>query len=340
LFSDIEKVEESIWVYRQQDNSLLASNFNSDEISSTEDGTQLVWKQLRTAITDQATELGVGLAFDNFSPFEITQFDSIEFYLQVEGVNIVKVGLKNLALGSGFNAKFEPALSLTFIDENIVPSKVQEVIEIATSNFAAKKDISYGVAGPIRVSNAGWIGNISENLKLSMKYSAAPSQETTTSSSTSGLMDSLKGSLGKSSIVVKILADRMRADFGINLPSWEKIKPPKDISFPYETKISVYGQNHKVLDAQISPVTIKRQNAGFLVETAFEVVPVNTENAANSLAAVINPVLDGSPSVFFFNLGISCRNQGFRVFFTWTTHLQMVSSHFWRASSISEHSSS
>jgi hypothetical protein len=103
----------------------------------------------------------------------------------------------------------------------------------------------------------------------------------------------VKALIGNSSISVSMIADKINTMFGLSLPVFLPI--PKEILFPYSTSVSLYAglpePSQKAITVDVTSVKIIRTSNAIIMNTSVTIIPINTEEAANSLAASLNPVL-------------------------------------------------
>ena len=294
----------SMLVFREPDNSVLQSSFSSDEISSVS-GFSWAWKSLNTKMDDESFEFVTLAAFDNISPFELLPIDSFEFYLHIENVRVVKMSFTKLGLKDGYNENFSFGFKMTFIDEMIDPTKVQDAIELASKNVN-DGDFSFGVAGPMKLTKADWLSSVSPEMALKVRLSDVKSLVQSSINSQAKLgggLGSILQLLGleNSKINMQVLGDRIRTITNLNLKTWANIKPPIDLTFPYETTVSIYaGDNQKVMTSIVKPITATRSPVGMMINTECDVIPENNEAAATAFAAAINPILSSPPQVIHF----------------------------------------
>jgi hypothetical protein len=288
--------------------SALRNNFAIDDIMKLPavlGNFELVWNTLKFDMNDQGAGASIGIAFENPTPLELALIDSIEFYLQLEGTNAVKVTMRRLGLEPLLNKQFQLVNFLSFIDPKIDLKQVQTAIETATKNFAETGNFNFGVVGPFVVSKAGFVSTITQDLKVTgtlkdllplVPQFILDILKDPTVLNTPENADAVKSILGSSKISLQVLSDKLQGDFGIRLPSLSFLKPPKDISFPYQTTLSVYGDNVKAIQVDANPVALNRvESGGINIETGGGLVLVNTAEAADGLAKALNPILAADP---------------------------------------------
>ncbi|KAJ2999351.1 hypothetical protein HDV02_003132 [Globomyces sp. JEL0801] len=285
-------------------NKALYSMFKTDEITKLPanlGGFEFVWKALTVGMNDNGASTGLGLAFGNPTPIAAAKMETLSFYLSLEDTKVAKLSLKNLALDLGFNPDVNTGMEIAFIDEAIDPKAVQLAIEKASKSFADKLDFNFAMVGPISITNAGFISTITQDLKLRGSLAdilrLAPDavksflKNPTASVDTNALTKEAINIIGNSTITLNVLNDKMSAALGLNLPQIDFIKVPKNIGFPYTSSISIYANDAKVIQNDVSPITIARQTNGLFINVTATVTPQNTDAAAQGLANAINPIL-------------------------------------------------
>ncbi|KAJ3365322.1 hypothetical protein HDU91_002252 [Kappamyces sp. JEL0680] len=274
------------------DNAALQASFSADEISTLPaslGGLQLVWKSLQLLMDDAGLTASIGAAFENWSPLSLATIESTELYLGVQGTRAVKLSLANLGLATGFNKDFAPSSSLLFIDSQIDPKAVQSAIEVASQG-------SFGISimGPIKVKGADFVEAITKDLSIDIPLATLLSMAPSLSSAID--YNAVQNILGDSSIDISVLADRVAASVGLRLPALSGIKPPKDVAFPYQTSISLYGSASKLITVNVNPVIVTSSPSGMTISTGATILPENSDAAATGLANALNPILATNPT--------------------------------------------
>ena len=287
----------------------LHSNFAINDIMDlppTFGNLQLVWNSFETLIDDDSISFGIGLAFENTSPLALSLINNFEYFLSVEDTKILKLAFENIGLERELNSNFNMRMKVIFLSPELDPSKTIKAIESATKRFATESNFGFALSGPIKLSEAKFVENITKDFSIAGNFSDIvglipksflstlkhphPSQD---------FVDKIKGVLGDSKLNFDVLSEKIKCTFGLHLPLLDFLKPPKSIAFPYETQISIYGKDIKAIQSNMSPVLIKRESKGLSIESGFDVILINTESAARGLADAINPILAAYPKVFF-----------------------------------------
>jgi hypothetical protein len=255
---------------------------------------------------DTSASIELGIAFENPTPLELAAIDGIEYYLEIEKTKVVKMGIHKLGVAPLLNSNFDVILTATFIDPLIDPTAVQNAIE-----QASKKDFEFALVGPITVTNADFVNEITKDLYVHGHVSdlvklIPPSYLNMTDdpAAIASALSAVESILGKSKISLSALSDQITTELGLNLPVLDFIIPPKQISFPYYSTLSVFGLNGvKAMISNVAPVNITRiDNGGFSIDIEASLVPQNTIEAANDLASSVNPVLAAIPKVYLFGI--------------------------------------
>jgi hypothetical protein len=300
----------------------LRANFNSQDIMQMPDtlgSFEIIWDRLYFKIDDVSFFIGLTVAFENPTPIELLEIDSIDCYFEVEDIKIAKLGVRNLGLSSGLNKAFDIELGVTFIDSMIDIGQIQGSLEAAASNFARTFNFNYSISGPIKVSRADFVEDITEHLKVTGTLqdilALVPSsvlnilEKPVEGIFSEENVETAANILGSSKISLKILSEEISLSLNLDVPLYDLIKPPKEISFPYESSISLYGGTVKALQIDAEPVTIIRDRDGLNVTTGVTIVPVNSDAASIALATSLNPILALNPTVG--NIGI--KDLAFRI---------------------------
>ncbi|KAJ3325027.1 hypothetical protein HDV06_005616 [Boothiomyces sp. JEL0866] len=272
-------------------------------------GLEFVWDKFSANITDSTFSIGFAVASVNYSPFALQLIDQIDYYLAVQGTKVMKMSLRRIGLKDNFNY-LNFALDFTFLDANLDPTATQAALESAFASFATSFNFNFALVGPIKISGAGFVENMTSDLQvtgslndiigfLPQSIVAAIKSAVTNPSSllTPAVVQEAKDILKDSKISFQVLSDKLEGIFGIKLGALSYIKPPQEVDFPYASTISIYGNDVKAIQSDLSAISITRESDGMRISTNATVTPVNTDEAASGLAIAINPILAANPSV-------------------------------------------
>ena len=245
---------------------------------------------------DTSASIQIGLGFENPTPLSLAIIQGIDTYFQIENTNVVKVSIQNLALLPGLNEKFLVKLVFTMVDAQINPDAVRSAIE-----KAATTDFSFGIVGPVNITNAAFITDVTGKMAVTGKYSDLASLLAFNSSQVQSVVSNITSMLGDSKIGLVISSKNIQASLGLSLPIFKTIIPPKSASFPYTTTLGIYGANNaKAIQVDVSPISLARISdggSGFSVNVNATITPENNDNAAVGLAQSVNPILAADPKV-------------------------------------------
>ena len=270
---------------------------------------------------DTSASVELGIAFENPTPVELAMIDGIEYYLEIEQTKVIKMGVHKLGVAPLLNSNFQVILTATFMDALIDPVAVQKAIE-----QASQKDFAFALVGPINVTRADFVNEITKDLNIhghaSDLLKLVPKEYLKMLDDPAAIataLSAVKSVLGQSKISLQVLNEQIKTNLGLNFPALDFIIPPKKISFPYYSTISVYGKEGvKAVSALVAPVNITKRadgEPGMSIDVENVVVAVNSPEAATDLAKAVNPVLAASPIVrrvictlLYSNFFIMCRH--------------------------------
>ena len=293
-------------VYQPQDAVInLESMFPSEDITVLPESygsKKLVWRDLKFPMDDNSFGVEFAAAFMNPTVFDISQIDSVEFAMELEGAKCAKVEIKKIMIKQGLNENFNIGFQTTLIDSEIDPVAVRAAIEKASTNYADSGDFNFAITGPIRVTGADFVETATKGLRISGKYSDLQRLRETTDSTTvenkqeTSESDS-KSYLGNSDISLSVVGERVLASLGLNLPLLSFIKPPAGLEFPYHSTVSFYGESNKLFEFGTTPIQASRSQGGMLIKVGAELLADNSPTAVDQVAKTINPVLAMEPKV-------------------------------------------
>jgi hypothetical protein len=100
--------------------------------------------------------------------------------------------------------------------------------------------------------------------------------------------------LDKSDISFHVDESGMKIPLSLVLPVLIPL-PPK-ILFPAVVNLAIFGSSAKAIDIIVNPIVIETTKDAIKLTTELMIIPVNSEEAADSLAAAINPIVSLNPS--------------------------------------------
>jgi hypothetical protein len=101
--------------------------------------------------------------------------------------------------------------------------------------------------------------------------------------------------LQQSQVALKMGSKSIDNTVNLNLP--RAVPLPPSITFPYSIKLGIYAMNEEAIEISTLPLTITTNQQGINVQTGVSIIPQNTDQAANALAAAMNPLLSSNPKV-------------------------------------------
>jgi hypothetical protein len=261
----------------------------------------LNWSGLSLEMDDDGIAVGIDYALENGSPFGVI-LESTEFLLAIENVPVMVVQLEPFSLSKGYQER-RIGVKLSFNDQRVSPEKTRQAIVDASKRFAESLDMSFSVLGPVSVSNS-FVSDITKDLKfevplkdigfllqwLGVSFDPAALEGLLT-------LQNLQNIFDGSTFGLKVLSELIQANLNLALPA---IPIPKQISFPYQTSLSLYGTSTRLLETRVDPVMISRKGK-ISVNVSTSVIPVNTDIAAEEFGAALNPLFSKSPQVSDFD---------------------------------------
>ncbi|KAJ3258576.1 hypothetical protein HK103_003536 [Boothiomyces macroporosus] len=290
-----------------QDSSsqLMHSHFDANEIMVLPESLgnlEVVWTTFQILMDDISALLNTQFAFANPKYVSMSTIDEMEFYFSLEGTKAAKVTLQKLGLSNGLNSNFTIGANLTFTDSEIDPTAVQSAIENASQSYAQKRNFEFGLVGPISISGAPFVAEMTKDLKLQVTLGdlvllAPQALGSLFNIDFSSIFNQLSQDIiGNSTITADITTDGVAASLGLNLKAFDFLKPPKNVDFPYSTSISVHGPSSKIFQTNVSPISFGIDERGVMLKTNASIIPVNTDQAATDLAKMVNPIISRNPT--------------------------------------------
>ncbi|KAJ3318027.1 hypothetical protein HDV06_000877 [Boothiomyces sp. JEL0866] len=281
----------------------LREHFAADDILSITKTFGVVWSKLGITMNDQGAQIDMGLSFENGTPLTVTLIEGIQLYLSLQDVPIMKISIDKVGLVDGLQ-NLELEIGILLLDDKISASNFGIALELASKSYVDTGDFSISVAGPIDIHNGDFVHFITQDFKFIIKFSDLWNIITSITgpidlsslTSVQGILENaqVQSILGNSSIALDVLSDKIQIPLGLVLPNFLPI--PRQINFPYFTTVSIVGQTSQLIQSNVDPVYISRNDKNIQANTTINVIPNNTDTAATELAQAINPILAANPT--------------------------------------------
>jgi hypothetical protein len=274
----------------------------------------LNWSGFSIDMNDDGITVGIDYALENGSPFGIA-IDSTEFLFAIENVPFVVLRLEPFTLSKGYQER-KLGIKILFNDERISAQRTRQAIVEASKRFAESLDMSFSAVGPVSISNS-FVSDITKDLKfeIPLKDIGFLFQWLGVSLDPAALeglltLQNLQNIFDGSTFGLKVLSELIQANLNLVLPA---IPIPKQISFPYQTSLTLYGTTSRLLETRVDPILMTRQTK-ISANVSTSVIPVNTDLAAQEFGAALNPLFSRSPQVLSTDQAsqIGLRDLGFQ----------------------------
>jgi hypothetical protein len=109
----------------------------------------------------------------------------------------------------------------------------------------------------------------------------------------------LKTILSSSTLAANITSTKISTKGNFRVPKFFPLPP--QVKFLYPVGISIYSPSlQKTMDVSLNPFEISTNKSFVTFDTSVDLLPVNTEAAADALASIANPLLSATPKVNYF----------------------------------------
>jgi hypothetical protein len=221
----------------------------------------------------------------------IENLKSLAFTIGLNRTPIVTIKLSGIALSNGFN-KFSPVVSLTFNQAREAAGAIAATVK----SFMNAAPVEVDVMGPIDFEQIPKVAQVTQNMTLKVPMPSNANMDGLVQNITNSLVDALN----RTRASVTIGSTSIDASIKLNLP--RLLALPSVISFPYKTIVSIFAGSQDVIDAVTDPVTINTDLNSITSNLMIRIIPKNSTDAANALAASINPLLSSNPQVIIILL--------------------------------------
>ena len=122
-------------------------------------------------------------------------------------------------------------------------------------------------------------------------YAVVPQVSTSNSALLSNITGTLAYALNRTKAFVNVGSNTIELKIDLSIP--RILALPSTLSFPYKTLLSIYAGGQDVIHTTVMPINYSMSAASLSVH----IDPRNTSDAANALAAAVNPLLSANPKV-------------------------------------------
>ncbi|KAJ3204823.1 hypothetical protein HDU67_009293, partial [Dinochytrium kinnereticum] len=246
--------------------------------------------------TETGFTLTLSIEFQNPTRMTLSNFQSAEFGFTLEGVPLARVEVSNLSLRPALQT-LEMSVGVVFDVGN--PEGVAGAFGRAFEKALGGREgeIGLGVVGPLKVRQVGVVESFTGDFLVNL-----PGADIINSLNTDAVRalltpTGLSTILSNTTLSALVDSTNIRIDTDIGLPRFFPLPPT--ITFPFTTSLGMYGSPssspQKILDMKVGDVVITTTKNRIGVKTSVDVALVNSGEAADALAGIVNPLLAASP---------------------------------------------
>lgn len=252
----------------------------------------------KVSSSDSGLTFVLGLTFPNPTKLGL-HIKGIDFGVALGGVNVARISVSEIQLKRGIQSMVMTT-TMSFdhstVDEKLVPVILAESLFLLLAHD--EPALKLQLTGPIRIHGTVFAEEITPNFAVTLPVEdilrslQLPRFKEIMKSS-----EHLKGIFESTKYSVDIKSDRIVIPLTLALPCL--IPLPEDILIPFYTTMSIHGGEQHCLSFDFHPITIASNEKSTTISTEVIIYPENTLEAADALAAAINPLLASEPKVNF-----------------------------------------
>ncbi|KAJ3106297.1 hypothetical protein HDU96_008274 [Phlyctochytrium bullatum] len=288
----------------------------------------IVLKSLDIQATDDGLDLGVGIEFQNPTKITLSNFESAEVGFQLNGSPLARIKISQLALKPQLQTL---DLKATLKFNTTDPASVVKALGDAVSSMldGTGKDASLSIVGPLVLTQVGYVQTFTDDFVVNLPGTDIISSINFDQIKSLLTPEGLANIVGNSTFAATVRSDDISVRAAVGLP---RLLPlPATIRWPHDTSLKVFGNVAasaatpswaRMLGLALGPVTVRTDKKGIVVDTTLDLRLENSTQAADALAAVVNPILAAQPQDAQVAVGeVSITQPNATTPFAWTTKL-------------------
>ena len=295
----------------------MANVYSPGDVISLAESFSVVWSNLSVELNDDGLSSELKFSLENGSPFQVENVPGADFYVELQGIPIVRIVAHELSLKHGFQ-ELILKIDVKMIDEKLEENAVANALERASLSYALSNDFVISIFGPVTMPYASFIHTITSKLRFDAPLSQILALNIGKSFAISDILSQagIETILGNSSIALQVDSKSIKLPVDLALPNLAAI--PRKFNFPYTTSIEAVGKSVSLMNIFFDPVSITRTNLAIFVNTSVNISPANSNQAALELANCLNPIFALKPIPGLIGIGnLVFSQQGRSADFKW-----------------------
>lgn len=216
----------------------------------------------------------------------LTNLEGIELGLRIEHSVLARTKIDKVSLAPGYQM-----LSLTihvYLDGS--PEEFKKCIDSIAKRLLSsdvKTELDVAIVGPVLIQGKSILQGSTGDLAIRIPLREVI--EKSGQKASQALARAAKDIMALSRVSADLNSERILAPAKLVLPAFVAL--PRNLRLPFAVVLSIGSGTTSAMSVRISPTSIIRDDKFITLDTSVTVIPVNTPEAADAMAAAINPLV-------------------------------------------------
>lgn len=253
-----------------------------------------VLKSLNINMSDTGIFVLTTVLFENPLKLGIKNVTNVEVRVGMEDATMAIIRITEMHLELGFQ-QLDLAVEIVLDHPEISPLSFHDAVMRSSEKILSGKyeSVIAAVRGPLHLDGLA-MEDMTKSLSISLPVLEIVKQIEAANLTEMVSTEYIKKTIAGSKLEVSLGSENIHVDSKMQIPL---IIPLPKIDFPYSTYFEIGQESVSSIKIDVEPLAIIRQESSIALDTDIYVYPINSYDAAEKLAAVINPLIASSPSV-------------------------------------------
>jgi hypothetical protein len=219
---------------------------------------------------------------------------NVEVRFGMEDATMAIIKIKELHLELGLQ-QLDLDIEIVLDHPEIIPISFHDALMRSSEKILSGQyeSVIAAVRGPLHMDGLA-MENMTKSLSILLPVFEIVQQIEAANLTEMVSTENIKKTIAGSKLDVSVGSENIHVDSKMQIPL---VIPLPKIDFPYSTYFEIGQESISSIKIDVEPLTIIRQESSIALDTDIYVYPINSYDAADKLAAVINPLISSLPSV-------------------------------------------